>query len=822
MQKAESGVPLQKPESFMKRRKHVFGLKDKAKKRFIHLFVHSGGLLFLISFLLGRALILSTVAPFAAAFFAAVFVMKKEKTALTTVGLLLGATMASMSQGLYAGASIFYFLLFLGILRKLVKRQGKVLPLAVMLATFAGRISITFMYTQTVDSLAIWVAMVEAGLSFVLTMIFLQTVPLLSMRRRRTVLKNEEIICCIILAASVLTGTIGWTLYGLSIEHMLSRYLVLLLALSAGATVGTTVGVVTGLILSLAQIGNMYQLSLLALSGLLGGLLREGRRPGVGLGLILATLLIGMYMHDISGLAPLIMESVVAIGLLMITPSIVTDRLARFIPGTQEHAHVQQQYLRKVRDVTAGRVEQFSQLFQTLSTSFSTHLQKPAQEESDEEVDYFLSHVTEKTCQTCFKKNQCWAKNFDQTYGLMQGTMREMETSETIKDPRLKREWNQHCIKPDRVLEVMQKEMAFHHANLHLKKQMQESRQLVAEQLLGVSQVMGDFAKEIQRERDHHQSHEEVILETLEGLGIEIDQVDIYSLEQGNVDIEMTVPASFEYGEADKIIAPILSDILQETIVLRKEEQSVQANGPCFMTFASNQRYKIETGMANAAKGGAWVSGDSYSAVHLNKSKYAIAISDGMGNGERAHQESTETLQLLQSILQSGIEERIAIKSVNSVLALRTNEEMFSTLDLAMIDLQDASAKFIKIGSTPSYLKRGSQVFKIESGNLPIGILREFDVDIIHQSLKAGDLLIMMSDGIFEGPKHVENYDIWMRRKIKELDTEDPQDIADLLMEEVIRTRQGQIEDDMTVAVTKIAHNHPRWSTFSAHDKKAQ
>ena len=59
------------------------------------------------------------------------------------------------------------------------------------------------------------------------------------------------------------------------------------------------------------------------------------------------------------------------------------------------------------------------------------------------------------------------------------------------------------------------------------------------------------------------------------------------------------------------------------------------------------------------------------------------------------------------------------------------------------------------------------------------------------EQLKAGDLLIMMSDGVFEGPKHVENYDLWMKRKIQELETEDPQEMADLIMEEVIRSRSG-------------------------------
>ena len=106
-----------------------------------------------------------------------------------------------------------------------------------------------------------------------------------------------------------------------------------------------------------------------------------------------------------------------------------------------------------------------------------------------------------------------------------------------------------------------------------------------------------------------------------------------------------------------------------------------------------------------------------------------------------------------------------------------------------MIDLQNASAKFLKIGSTPSFIKRGSKIIKIQASNLPMGILQEFEVDVVSEQLKAGDLLIMMSDGVFEGPKHVENYDLWMKRKIQELQTDDPQEVADLIMEEVIRSR---------------------------------
>jgi stage II sporulation protein E len=80
----------------------------------------------------------------------------------------------------------------------------------------------------------------------------------------------------------------------------------------------------------------------------------------------------------------------------------------------------------------------------------------------------------------------------------------------------------------------------------------------------------------------------------------------------------------------------------------------------------------------------------------------------------------------------------------------------------------------------------------------------------------------MMSDGIFEGPKHVENYDLWMKRKIQELQTDDPQEISDLILEEVIRSRDNLIGDDMTIAVAKIKHNTPKWASIPVTKLKKQ
>lgn len=816
METLTRGVKLMKGHegSVLNKWKRKFGEQAKA------FLIERGWLLFLVGFLLGRAVILSSVSPFALSFLASVWLMRKEKSLKVVFAVVAGAFTVNFYHSLYVVAAVFSMFLIAFIFQR-VKHQQKALPIYVFIASLLPRV---FTFTLFVDAEVYdWVlAFVEASLSSILVLIFMQSIPLLSPKRYKQTLKNEEIVCMIILLASVMTGTIGWQVYEVSVEQVLSRYLVLWLAFVGGAAIGSTVGVVTGLILSLANVASLYQMSLLAFSGLLGGLLKDGKKIGVGMGLFVGTLLIGIYGEGLEALAPSLAESSFAILLFLLTPEKWIRKIARFIPGTSEHSHEQEQYLQKVRNVTANRVEQFSDVFQALSKSFSQVQFQVDDDEESKATDYFLSNVTEKTCQSCFKKDKCWAQQFDKTYGYMQEMMKDLDEGTFHNKRKLQHDFENHCVKSKKVIDTMQHELSFFQANQKLKKQVLESRRFVAEQLSGVSEVMGDFAKEILKERENHEFQEEEIVRALKGMGFEIEKLEIFSLDNGNVDIEMNLSFYDYKGEGAKIIAPVLSEILNETVVVKHEEISPFPNGYCYFSFGSARKFDIETGVAHAAKDGGLVSGDSYSTMELGAGKYAVAISDGMGNGERAHVESVETLRLLQQILQSGIEEKVAIKSINSILSLRTTDEIFSTLDLAVVDLHDAAVRFLKIGSTPSFIRRGNQLMKIEASNLPIGIIREFDVEVVSEQLKAGDLLIMMSDGILEGPKHIENVDMWLRRKIRDMETEDPQDIADLILEEVVRTRSGAIEDDMTVVVAKIKRNVPEWANIPLYQKPAQ
>lgn len=800
------------------------GLWQKAKagahsaaveNRFVQAFVAKKWSLLLIvmAFLLGRAMILEQLSPFALAFIAVIYFTRRDILHWVGVAAFAGSLFSLSSNTGYLVTEIIVFLLIQKALEKFERSDLSLAPLLVFSSTLLVQL-----FAELVVSNLSWYTLmmvsVEALLSLVLTLIFIQAIPVFTLTRKNYHLKHEEIICLIILLASVMTGTVSWVVGPITIEHVLSRYLILLFALVGGAPFGASVGVITGLILSLANSNAVYQMSLLAFSGMLAGLLKDGNRLAVAFGMLLGSSILAFYMGTAADVINSTWESLAAVALFLLTPRSLILTLAKYVPGTQENLKSQQDYAKRVRDVTAGRVEQFSEVFRQLARSFKQLTTDDAVSRKEEEVGHFMNAVAQKACDSCWKKSQCWDQKFYQTYTYMTDMMTQIEMKESMTKKNIPPEWRKVCIRTDQVLDVMKQQYGLYKNDLHWKKQIMDSRHLVADQLSGVSQVMEDLAKEIKREGQELFLQEEQIRNALEELGLSIHTIDIISLDEGNIEIEIIHQYTKGFDECRKIIAPLLSEIIGENVAVMREEMHSRGEGYSTVVFGSAKEYEVETGVAGAAKGGDLFSGDSFSTVELGNGKYAVALSDGMGNGERARAESQTALSILQQLLQSGMDEKLAVKSLNSVLMLRSSDEMYATVDMALIDMYSANTTFMKIGSTPSFIKRGTEVISISANNLPVGILSEIDVDLVSIPLQSGDILVMMTDGIYDAPGHAVNKEMWMKRMIQEIDTTMPQDFADCLLERIFRHHHGEIQDDMTVVVARVEKRQPEWATF--------
>jgi stage II sporulation protein E len=766
-----------------------------------------------VGFLLGRAVMLEGITPFAAAFFGVVLYLRKDLAFWAALSLAAGSFWAldPMPALICAEIGVIY-LLYRGLV--LYERADlSHAPVVVFAATLLVRLFDTLLADET-SWQPYGLTLVEAGLAFVLTLLFIHALPVLARTRKTTQLRHEEWVGIAILLACLLTGMTGWTVYGIAVASVLSRYFVLMTAYVGGPTLGTSAGVVAGMILSLSNLGAASDIGLLAFGGLMAGLVREGGKAASVFGLILGTSVLALYGGDAASMIASTWATVAASVLLLLSPRSMTESLSRFVPGTTDYAQNQRDYAQKVRDLTAERVEKFSEVFRQLARSFRQMTQAGESARQSRDFDHFVNAVHERACSNCHRQALCWDGQFIQTYKLMTDMMTAVEEEPDLKPSHMPKSWGRICVKTPLVLDILKRQYEVYRNDLHWRQQLQDSRFLVADQLSGVSQVMDDLVKEIRREAQQMELQEGQIRDALDHLGLAIQGIDIISLEEGRIEIEIVHAFRTGYDECRKMIAPILSEILGETVSVRNERSGEPAVHLSTVTFASAKAFEVETGVAGAAKDGDMLSGDSFSMLELSNGKFAVALSDGMGNGVRARMESSAALSMLEQLLQSGIDERLAVKSVNSVLLLRSPDEMFATVDLALIDLYTAHATMLKIGSTPSFIKRGREIIPIAANNLPIGILQDIEIDLLRVQLQPGDTLIMMTDGILDSPGHAINKELWMKRVLQELDADDPQQIADALLDTALRQYPGSVKDDMTVVVTRITRHQPEWAAF--------
>lgn len=766
-----------------------------------------------VGFLLGRAVMLEGLAPFAAAFFGVVLYLRRDLAFWAALALIAGSFWTADPVPAVIGAEIGVIYLFYRGLALYERADLSHAPVVVFAATLLVRLFATLLADKPAWLPYVMTA-VEAGLAFVLTLLLIHALPVLARIRKTSQLRHEEWIGLAILAACILTGLTGLSVYGVAVTIVLSRYLVALIALAGGPAMGTSAGVVAGMILSLSDLGAASEIGLLALGGLLAGLLREGGKTAVVFGMVLGTAVLALYAGESAAAMSSVWATVAAAALMLATPRKVADALSQFVPGTSGYAQSQQDYAQKVRDLTAERVEKFSEVFRQLSSSFRQLSQAGEEALADRDLDHFVSAVQSRNCASCHRRAACWDNQFIQTYKLMTDMMTAVEENPALPASDMPKGWSRVCSRTPQVLDTLKRQYEIYRNDRHWRQQLQDSRFLVADQLSGVSQVMDDLVKEIRREARLLDRQEQQIHEAIDRLGLAVQGIDIFSLEEGHVEIEMVHAFRSGYDECRKVIAPLLSEILGETVTVCAERSGRPAAHLTTVTFASAKAFTVETGVAGVAKDGDLLSGDSFSMLELANGKFAAALSDGMGNGARARMESSAALSMLEQMLQSGIDERLAIKSVNSVLLLRSPDEMFATVDLALIDLYTAHATMLKIGSTPSFVKRGREIIPIATGNLPVGIVQDIEIDLLGVQLQSGDTLIMMTDGVLDSPGHTVNKEMWMKRVLLELQAEEPQEIADELLDLAMRQYPGTVRDDMTVVVTRIERRQPEWAAF--------
>jgi len=216
------------------------------------------------------------------------------------------------------------------------------------------------------------------------------------------------------------------------------------------------------------------------------------------------------------------------------------------------------------------------------------------------------------------------------------------------------------------------------------------------------------------------------------------------------------------------------------------------------LTFAQQPLYRLQTGAVQMSSSRSEYCGDYFDCFSDGRGREILVVSDGMGTGGRAAVDSALATEIFSVLTRSGLSFAGAVGIANQALLLKSCEETLATIDAAGVNLYTGEAEFCKAGGAAGYLRRRGKVSRVELSALPAGILRDIRPARHSAVLEAGDILVLVSDGVLCGQED------WLCPELEQW-RGPMQALAERLASLAVRRRQGsEREDDLTVVCAML------------------
>lgn len=662
-------------------------------------------------------------------------------------------------------------------------------------------------------------------ITYIFYKIFVNAIDVIYEYGEKKVFSIEELMGASLLLAIAITALEPINILGYSLKNVLCILIVLILGWKSGILVGTTGGVTIGIVLGI--IGNEPPITIaaFAIAGMLSGIFSKVGKLGVIIGFIAGNIIITYVSND--NIEPIILFQeilIASLGLLLI-PKKAEVAMNELFDNSTLLPDMNKRALEESKE-TVNKLSNISETISEMAKSY------------DEVAATVLENKEDLTCE--LENKEIFKKELNNNIDGMEENILydDIKNSDEIindifkhlsKNKKLTKDvlilifakYNNYIIGTENgninssvendmkdMIDVINKSYKLSKINFVWKKKLDEKNKSMSVQLQGVSEVISDLADDIRDSKNEkYTDKKELIRKILMQKGIVISDIKIKKNDSDRTIVTIyTKDCDENIENMAKKIGRVLTKVLQEKMTLQKKKSSLKPdNDSLAFSFISSDLYNLNVGIARAKKYDSPVSGDTSLQTKLNDGKYLLAISDGMGSGPEARKSSKIAIKMLERMLTSGFKKDVSIKMINSTLSANNDEDMYATLDILILDLYQGNIEFIKNGACPTYIKRNKEVELVKSISLPTGIVNDIDLVVYDKDIKDGDIIVMCSDGIVESNTEYLHKELWLKYFLEELQTDDVQQIADLIISEAIDNDYGKEKDDMTVIVAKVS-----------------
>ena len=635
----------------------------------------------------------------------------------------------------------------------------------------------------------------------------------------------EEVMGASLLLSIAVAALGDFSILGLSIRNIISILIVLVLGWRNGILVGTTAGVTIGITLGIIAQNEPLIVAVYAISGMFAGILNKFGKIGVIIGFIIGNGIL-IYVSKGTTIDLVVFKEVLiaSLGLLAI-PKWAGIDIEGLVPEETFFPEFNNRRLTQSKE-TINQLNVVSETIKDMAETYNDEDQEDKKQEMKEknkktfirellnnldglEDNIFYedmsspeSKIVDELFKNLLDKQEIDKNDLLETFAKFNNYIVTFENEKLSKN--METEINQ-------IIKAVNYAYKTSKTDFIWEEKVRTNKKNVQAQLDGVSKAISSIAVKMEKNMKEEEEFVDVnkkAIVALEIKGIIVDEIEINKKDNRYfIDVYLKEDSKITENTDIEKIKKVLEKVLSEKLMINDSKtKKISKQGKRGFCFISEDKYLLQIGQATKIKDNSPVSGDSILQIRLNDGKYLIALSDGMGSGPEARKSSQIAIKMLERLLMSGFDKDTSIDLINTTI-MNVNEEIFATLDIAIIDLYNGKIEFIKNGACPTYVKNNKKVQIIKSLSLPAGILENINLTTYDKDIENQDIIVLCSDGILDANVEYKNKELWVKYMLEDIEISNSQKIADIILNEAIDNNYGKAKDDMSIIVCKLIKN---------------
>ncbi len=765
--------------------------KTKSSKENMLIFIAKSIIYFGLFYLFSKAKVMGRLSPcFYGMFLGVCFAGENAFCILPSyffASILVDSSASSLIFSLLCG-------LVGGVVAHIFKHKGKQVPMSFSTVT-SVILGLMYIYLKSSSWADAYYCFIDIMLNTLFMFCALNFVKVVSARRLNLNLNVDELVCGCLVLALAFCALQNINYFKFDIVKFIGFELILFATAIAPNSFAVVMSIVMGLGCFLTA-GQLEYTTLFCIVSVFSYIFKKQNKVFSVVALLSVDVSLGLFLH-LFGEYNIwsIMSSVLSCFIYLAVPNTLMSRWSAKLFVKKEE-NTLKTMLNQNKLQTSKKLLWTAEVFYEMDRNFRNMVKGSLDSKSAKQM--IASELIRSNCDNCPQRSRClkgFAGEHKKVFDSLTNSGFEKGKVGLIDFPSF---LTNRCTKLNQIITGLNSLLSDYRSYAKVNQDLDSSKLLIAEQLKGISNVLTKLSKESKEMVCMDSRLEKQIVETLTYNDIVPSEVVCFEKDEKTTVVSMILRAvDFDNEKISKILTTIFPSKMVLDEVLPSEESLLT-----YVSYKTAPTYDMAVGIASATKGGNTISGDTHSLTKLGGEKFMLAICDGMGSGEQAHRKSETSINIIENFYKAGYDDQTILSSVNNLLNLG-GDNIFSALDVSVVDLKNGEADFIKQGATVGFIKGTEGVSKIESNSLPLGVLEEVSPKVTKTVLGAEDYVVMLSDGVVDslGEDGVVEF-------LRTTNAKGAQEMADNLLQCAKKAQKNYPQDDMTVLIGKLFYTY--------------